>query len=251
MIDKDILIKHLEDFKNKDNKYTIKQLAEFLSKNTITNDFFQNKVEKMHQYIKNYPKLIVKYSKDKYAFYPPSQYGNHSFSYTYTQEEYDIINEIKENHLISFWFLNLELNDNFDCRKSGKVMQRLAYDVYDSDDTTIEDLIDYIIKFCIIPYEKPDIKKGKKSDVKKCYVLKYFEETDNFTLDSKEFKLTDAERYTLNLICNYSKRIETITSRDVSRINTKAKDIINQAIVSRKTKNKPYQLSKNILYKDY
>ena len=172
MIDKNILIKHLESFKKKDDKYSLKQLAEFLSCNEITSKFFQDKVEKMQQYVRSYPRLIVKYSKDKYAFKPPSSYGYYSFSYKYTEEERDIINNINDEHLIAFWFLNLELNSQFNNINCGRVMLKLAYDVYEPDSSEIEDLIDYIVKFCIIPYSENQTININLTDTEK-KVLKY------------------------------------------------------------------------------
>lgn len=155
MINKDILIKNLEDFKDT-KKYSLKKLAEFLSSNEITKDFYQKHVNKINQYKQKNPKLLVKLSKDKYYF---KQKSANCFNphYKYDKKELNIIQDnILDKHLITFLALSLELNENFTTKDCGKVIFNLIFDVYE-DNKEIEDLIDYIIKFCILPYSENQI----------------------------------------------------------------------------------------------
>jgi len=139
MVNQDTLIEHLRDFKNTD-KYSTKQLAEFLYKNPVTSDFFKRHVKQFKSYIKSSPRTIVKYSKEY----------NEYLHLSYTKEEINIIKNIIEKNLIAFWILDLA-KDGLDILVCRGAKLRFAVDVYDGN-KAIADLIDYIIKFCIIPY---------------------------------------------------------------------------------------------------
>lgn len=141
MINKDTLIENLKDFKDSD-KYSSKQLAEFLYKNPVTSDFFKYHVKQFKSYIKSSPRTIVKYSKEY----------NEYLHLSYTSEEISIIKEIREKRLVTFWILDLVKN-GLTLLNCGGAKLRFAIDVHDGDELRT-DLIDYVIKFCIIPYSK-------------------------------------------------------------------------------------------------
>ena len=69
MLNNNTLIKNLEDYKDTE-KYSTRQLAEFLSNTEGLKDFYQEHIDKISEYIKKYPRLIVKFSKDINCFYP-------------------------------------------------------------------------------------------------------------------------------------------------------------------------------------
>lgn len=140
MIDKNTLITHLNDFKNT-KKYNLGQLAEFICKNQITSDFFENHVELFNSYIKTSPRTIIKYSKEYDKF----------LHLSYTNEEIKIIKNIEEKRLIIFWILN-SVKDNPDIENYRGAKLKFAIDVYLEQEKTVSDLIDYITNYCIIPY---------------------------------------------------------------------------------------------------
>lgn len=141
MINKDTLIENLKDFKDSD-KYSSKQLSEFLYKNPVTSDFFKYHVKQFKSYIKSSPRTIVKYSKEYHEY----------LHLSYTSEEISIIKEIREKHLVTFWILDLVKN-GLTLLNCGGAKLRFAIDVHEGN-KGIADLIDYIIKFCIIPYSE-------------------------------------------------------------------------------------------------
>ena len=139
MLDKNILIRNLEDFKNTE-KYSAKQLAEFLSKNPVTASFYKKHVDKFKLYIRQYPRAIIKYSKEDNKF----------LKLSYTKEELNVVWDIQEKYLVTFWIIDLA-KDGIDISNYLGAKKRFAFDTYDGDEPII-DLIDYVIKFCIIPY---------------------------------------------------------------------------------------------------
>ena len=134
MVNQDTLIEHLRDFKNTD-KYSTKQLAEFLYKNPVTSDFYKYHVKQIQSYIKSHTKTLYKYSKDRDLC-------------SFTNEEVKIINLINENHLITFGVLELERN-GFNVINSGGMRMRFAIRTLLYKES-ISDLIEHIIKFCVL-----------------------------------------------------------------------------------------------------
>ena len=142
MIDKNVLIKNLEDFKDT-KKYPPKQLATFLHNNSITSNFFKEHVSQFCNYINTYPRTIVKYSKE---------YDHNKLHLSYSSKELNILEDIKNKNLITFWILNFA-KDDLDIKKCNGAKLRFAIDTYLEAEPIIN-LIDYVIKFCIIPYSE-------------------------------------------------------------------------------------------------
>ena len=148
MLDKKIFIKNLEDFKDTE-KYSPRQLAEFLSINPVTSAFYKKHIEEFRAYLKKYTRTIFKYSKEH------SDYLHLS----YTAEERKIIGYIQEKHLADFWIIDL-IKDGLEVLNCSGIKLRFAIYIYDRKNR-IPDLIDYVIKFCIMPYSE----NKKKIDI--------------------------------------------------------------------------------------
>ena len=82
--------------------------------------------------------------------------------------------------------------------------------------------------------------------------LKYYDETDCYKLDGKDFDLTYTEKEVLKeIVSPLQKQNKRQLSKHISNINKKAKKIIHDNIISCKNKEKLYRIDKKIVtYKD-
>ena len=142
MIDKNSLIKNLEDFKDT-KKYSPKQLATFLYNNSITSIFFKEHVSQFCNYINTNPRTLIKYSKE---------HDHNKLHLSDSIKELNILDDIKNKNLITFWILNFA-KDDLDIKNCNGAKLRFAIITYLEDEPIIN-LIVYVIKFCIIPYSE-------------------------------------------------------------------------------------------------
>lgn len=212
MLDKEILIKTLEDFKDT-KKYSSKQLAEFLAQTRETVDFYKQHIDKMNTYIQKYPRTIIKFLKDIKCFYPHSDGVHYEYRYEYSEEERKMIMDIIDRFLLTFRAIDIDRN-NICILNLGKVKTALYIYARPHFENTIQDLIDYIIKFC--PERGLTKTKENKSNTK---IKLYYIEEDTIKVNNKEIKLSpfqsdcfkdlwlQEKRFTTKFYCKYSSQI--------------------------------------------
>ncbi len=204
MVNQDTLIEHLRDFKNTD-KYSTKQLAEFLYKNPVTSDFYKYHVKQIQSYTKSHTKTLYKYSKDRDL-------------YSFTSEENKIINHINENHLITFGVLELERN-GFNVLNAGGMRMRFAIRTF-IDNEAIADLIEHIIKFCIMTYSENTPDEVKLTYTEKI-VLEYINK--NFLVPKISEEMNCSKHTIENHKKNICKKIDALDKEEYKGKTASAK----------------------------